>query len=188
MLFFLTWFPSYWWNSSARCTRGGRLTDRRPAFPPALQNAHSVPDKRRLNYTLEEEGGILVPWYSLCDSFNAFQSWDYFFFILPDGELNERSFLSFFLSSLLLTPPLFHLPSLVKSLSLQRPSVYCISFWHAEGFFPFDVMRKISDQWVWDKTQEKGSHTKHNPRAVLKRTDEHMDMFNHLPLLRYRCW
>lgn len=103
--------PSYWWNSSARCTRGGRLPDRRPAFPPALQNAHSVPDKRRLNYTLEEEGGILVPWYSLCDSFNAFQSWDYFFLSCQTASWMKGLFYHFFIfftfNSPTLSPSIF---------------------------------------------------------------------------------
>lgn len=65
------------------------------------------------------------------------------FFILPDGQLNDRSFLSFSIFSILLTPPLFftfHLsfnlsPSkdhlLIYSLTFQEP----LFFWCNEEHF-----------------------------------------------------
>lgn len=65
------------------------------------------------------------------------------FFILPDGQLNERSFLSFSIFSILLTPPLFftfHLPFnlspskdhlFISSLTFQGP----LFFWCNEEHF-----------------------------------------------------
>lgn len=73
----------------------------KPSFPPALQTVPSAPDKRRLNYTLEEQGGYFVRWStreSLCDSFNAFQKQDYFLSCQTAGWMKDLFY--HFLSSL----------------------------------------------------------------------------------------
>lgn len=89
------------------------------------------------------------------------------FFILPDGQLNEGSFLSFSIFSILLTPPLFFTFYLLFNLSLPPKTIYLYLLWHSKGFFSFDIMRNISDQWLLDKRQKKKS--KHDTIQYSKR-------------------
>lgn len=138
--------------------RSGRdsRTQMRLVFHRPLQTVASVPDKRKLNYTYWRGGwGV---WGAFCTMIHEgeplwlFQHFSEagLCFILPDGQLNERSLLSFSIFPILLTPRLLFSPSIFRSISLPPKTIYLYLLWHSEGLSSIDVMRNISDQWLQD--------------------------------------
>lgn len=105
----------------------------KPSFPPALQTVPSAPDKRRLNYTLEEQGAILYgdpPGRAFVTLSTLFRSRIIFYLARWPAEWKISSII-FYLLYTFNSPTLFHLPSFVQSLFLQRPSIYIF----------FDILR-----------------------------------------------
>lgn len=138
-------------------------------FPPAPHNSTSVPDPKRLNYSLGEKLGYFVARYtgeSLCDSFSAFQKQDYGVFFFPSLSFylarqpsKWKVFLTFSIISAFNSPTVSHLPSfpsipLSFSVFLQR-RLFISALTIAGRLILFDVPRSLSDESIRDKRREK---------------------------------